>query len=82
MIYPDIPELLTQEEFDQQYPDAFSADNNCQFHNIPKAMFIVISKKGEKEIYTAIDNRTYDAWTEDFMSYSEAMKWFELEWIK
>lgn len=39
----------------------------------PKGRFITYSK----EFWVAIDNRTGDAWTEDFNTFYEALKWLK-----
>ena len=47
----------------------------------PKGRFIVFEISG----YTAVDNSTYDAWTEHFNSLEKCMAWFknrEMEWVQ
>lgn len=44
----------------------------------PEGMFITLGETG----YVAIDNRTNDAWTEEFMTLAEACRWVQGSYVK
>ena len=69
---------LTEEEFDETYPDAFEAVNG-KYPNLPKKEFIIkyIGKNGCS--YGAIDNTEGDAWVEDFYMLEQAYIWLKTD---
>ena len=42
---------------------------------VPLGLFYTIGKVGDKKVYVGIDNRTGDAWTEDFKSLASCKRW-------
>lgn len=48
-----------------------SCDKNGQYH--PRGLFLI----DDMDSFTAIDNSTGDAWTEEFERKEEAIKWLE-----
>lgn len=67
---------LTEEEFNETYPDAFASANET-YPNLPMKGFIIkyVGKNGCS--YGAIDNTTGDAWVEDFYMLEQAYLWIK-----
>jgi len=71
--------VMVEEEFHQKYPNAF---DGYPYDNFPRESFLLKNKvePGELPTYTAIDNRTGNAWTEDFgVGLESAIAWLTSE---
>ncbi|MBQ9449190.1 MAG: hypothetical protein IJU60_04875 [Acholeplasmatales bacterium] len=69
--------LMTEITFKETYPNAFESIDG-RYDNFPHEKYLLINRSKENELptYTAIDNTTGDAWTEDFgCNYTEAVTW-------
>ena len=69
--------LMTEITFKETYPNAFESIDG-RYDNFPHEKYLLINRSKENELptYTAIDNTSGDAWTEDFgCNYTEAVTW-------
>jgi len=68
---------MQEKAFQMAFPKAFESENG-RYNKLPHQRFLITNEAKENELptYTAIDNTTGDAWTEDFgVNQGEAIAW-------
>lgn len=64
---------LTAAEFNNKYPhNTWDVNELGKFTGLPLKLFVIEEENGT---FTAIDNTTGDAWTEEFKTEEEAINW-------
>lgn len=67
-------EYLTAEEFEEKYPKWYETNNN-KYDNLPNKLFILIDNNPRIMKYVAIDNQYNEAFTEEFNTLDEAIRY-------